>query len=115
MSYQKFMLRQANALAVAGVAASLTLEDRFRKKIREGRVALTAVAPTPLIAQEASRHLAGKPPSKATFEEAARIARQEARPITDIRGTGEYRARLVEVLTARALDEALTRAWVEDQ
>jgi carbon-monoxide dehydrogenase medium subunit len=110
MSYKKFMLREANALAVAGVAAMLALEGGSAGKILESRIALTAVAPKPVIAREAAARLKGKAPSKEVFGEAARVARQEARPITDIRGTDEYRADLVEVLTARALSEALRRA-----
>jgi carbon-monoxide dehydrogenase medium subunit len=104
------MLREANALAVAGVAAMLALEGGSTGKILESRIALTAVAPKPVIAREAAARLRGKAPSKEVFGEAARVARQEARPITDIRGTDEYRADLVEVLTARALSEALRRA-----
>lgn len=122
MSYQKFMLRGANALAVAGVAAMLVLEgggDTLPEgaeagAILESRIVLTAVAPTPVIAGKAAGHLTGKPPSDNLIREAARIARQEARPITDIRGTAEYRSELVEVLTRRALQEALARARPED-
>jgi carbon-monoxide dehydrogenase medium subunit len=123
MSYQKFMLRGANALAVAGVAAMLVLESGEPDKvpdgagsnsILEGRIVLTAVAPTPVIARKAGGHLTGKPPSRRVFEEAASIARQEAKPITDIRGTAGYRSELVEVLTKRALEEALARARTED-
>ena len=113
MSYRKFMLRGANALAVAGVAAMLRLDDGSTGTILDSCIAMTAVAPTPLIAGQASVHLTGKAASRALFSEAARIASREAKPITDIRGTGEYRAQLVEVLTARALEEALTRARAE--
>jgi carbon-monoxide dehydrogenase medium subunit len=110
MSYKKFMLRGANALAVAGVAGMLVLEDGAANTILESRIVLTAVAARPLIAEKASGYLTGKQPSKEVFKQAARMARQEAEPITDIRGTAEYRAQLVEVLTGRALEEALTRA-----
>ena len=110
MSYQKFMLRGANALAVAGVAARLTVAGGAKGKISESCIAMTAVAPKPLIAYEACEFLKGKPASKNMFEEAAKIARRAARPITDIRGTEAYRYELVEVLTKRALEEALTRA-----
>jgi carbon-monoxide dehydrogenase medium subunit len=122
MSYQKFMLRGANALAVAGVAAMLVLERGGASKvpgsaatntILESRIVLTAVAPTPVIARKAGGHLTGKPPSEKLFEEAARIARQEAKPITDIRGTAGYRSELLEVLAKRALEEAFARAQTE--
>jgi carbon-monoxide dehydrogenase medium subunit len=113
MSYKKFMLRGANALAVAGVAAMLVLGDDPACAISKSRVVMTAVAPRPLIAHKASHYLRGKPPSEEVFMEAAQIAKQEAEPITDIRGTGEYRAQLVEVLTRRALEEALVRARIK--
>lgn len=99
-SYQRFALRSANALAVASVAAML----RRNGTIAEARVVLGAVAPVPLLAKRASGYLVGKTPS--AFPVAARIAREEANPITDVRGTREYRRELVEVLTARALAEA---------
>jgi carbon-monoxide dehydrogenase medium subunit len=71
---------------------------------------MTAVAPRPVIAREACAFLEGKEPSKEIFWEAAAIARDAARPIDDIRGTKEYRIELIEVLTRRALEEALSRA-----
>lgn len=114
MAYRKFMLRGANALAVAGVASTLALEGNGTEKIREGRIALTAVAPVPFLAREASEHLKGKRPSEAVFSKAAKIAAGEARPITDIRASREYRLQLVEVLTRRALGEALERARAKD-
>ncbi len=110
MSYQKFMLRGTNALAVAGVAARLTLTGGAMGKISESCIAMTAVAPKPLIAHEACTFLEGKQPSKDLFKEAAKLSRAAARPITDIRGTEKYRCELVEVLTVRALEEALARA-----
>jgi carbon-monoxide dehydrogenase medium subunit len=110
MSYQKFMLREANALAVAGVAARLTLSGGATAGISGSCIAMTAVAPKPLIAREACAFLDGKEPSGDLFGEAAKIARAASQPITDIRGTDEYRCELVEVLTYRALEEALVRA-----
>ncbi|MCK4237470.1 MAG: xanthine dehydrogenase family protein subunit M [Candidatus Krumholzibacteria bacterium] len=110
ISYRKFMLRGANALAVAGVAASITLEEGAKEAISESCIVLTAVAPRPLIAREAGEHLKGKPTSRELFKEAAKIARRSAQPISDIRGTDRYRYELVEVLSLRALEEALARA-----
>ena len=107
ISYQKVMLRRANALAVASVAAKITLE---KGKISEASVVLGAVAPTPFLASEASRSLLGKVPSDSLFHEAAVIARDESSPITDIRGSIWYRKQILEVLTQRALKEAQTRA-----
>ncbi|MBI2901774.1 MAG: FAD binding domain-containing protein [Planctomycetes bacterium] len=103
ISYQRFALRGANALAVASVAAMLRLDGA----IEDARVVLGAVAPIPLIAAKTSAFLIGKPTS--VFAEAAKIAREEARPISDVRGSKEYRLEIVEVLAARALAQAAER------
>ena len=110
ISYKKVMLRGANALAVAGVAAGLTLKEGL---IKNGLIVLGAVAPTPVVAKEASAALKGQPADNGLdnglFEKAAEIAARESRPIDDIRGSKQYRQELVRVLTKRALTEALSR------
>ncbi len=107
ISYQKVMMRKANALAVASVAAKITLNNG---KIENSAIVLGAVAPTPFLALEASSCLQGKVPSDSLFQKAAFIAKDESSPITDIRGSIWYRKQIVEVLTKRALREALSRA-----
>ncbi len=109
ISYQKVMLRKANALAVASVAAKITLNNG-KGKIEKASIVLGAVAPTPLLALEASEGLLGKAPSDSLFHKAALTAKDECSPITDIRGSIWYRKQIVEVLTQRALKEALSRA-----
>ncbi len=110
ISYQKVMLRKANALAVASVAAKITLNNG---KIEKAAVVLGAVAPTPLLASKASMYLEGKVPSDSVFHKAALLAKDESSPITDIRGSIWYRKQIIEVLTQRALREALSRAQEE--
>jgi len=105
--YVKYGLRDSTALAVAGVAVWLRMEG---KKCAEARVVLGAVAPTPLLAERASAVLAGTAPDEAVIAEAADAAAQEARPISDLRGSAEYRRELVRTLTARAAYTALERA-----
>jgi carbon-monoxide dehydrogenase medium subunit len=107
ISYRKFVLREANALAVASVASRLTLKDR---KIEKAAIVLGAVAPTPVLALKTSEFLVGKEPSPSLFERAALLAKDEARPISDIRGSIWYRKELISILTRRALIEALSRA-----
>ncbi len=107
ISYQKFALREANALAVASVASRLTLKDG---KIDRAAVVLGAVAPTPAEVLKASEFLSGKEPSQSLFEEASLIAKEEAKPISDIRGSIWYRKELIPILTRRALTEALLQA-----
>jgi len=107
ISYQKFTLREANALAVASVASRLTIKD---EKIEKAVIVLGAVAPTPVLASEASEFLYDKEPSDELFENAASIAKEESKPISDIRGTIWFRKELIDILTRRALAGALSRA-----
>jgi carbon-monoxide dehydrogenase medium subunit len=107
ISYQKFALREANALAVASVASRLTLKDG---KIDRAAVVLGAVAPTPIEALKTSEFLSGKEPSQSLFEDASLMAKKEAKPISDIRGSIWYRKELISILTRRALTEALLQA-----
>jgi carbon-monoxide dehydrogenase medium subunit len=67
------------------------------------RIALGAVAPTVIRVREAERLLAREGISAATAAEAARLARAEARPISDVRGEAEYRRELVAVLMEQAV------------
>jgi carbon-monoxide dehydrogenase medium subunit len=106
-AYKKFQLRGASALAVVGGAARLTLRDR---KIEKARVAIGAAAPTPLLIDEVSVFLEGKEPTEKNFHHAGTLAGKSVRPITDLRGSEEYRRDLAEVLAVRALKSALERA-----
>lgn len=67
------------------------------------RIALGAVAPTVIRARDAERLLNARGLSAATAAEAAKLARAAAKPITDVRGSAEYRLELVEAITEQAL------------
>jgi carbon-monoxide dehydrogenase medium subunit len=67
------------------------------------RIALGAVAPTVIRIRDAERLLNTRGLSAATVAEAANLARAAARPITDVRGSAEYRLQLVKALTGQAL------------
>jgi carbon-monoxide dehydrogenase medium subunit len=107
-AYLRFIPRNEMDIAEVGVGASLTLDEQGT--ISGARIALAAVAPTPLFVPEAGDSLAGSAPSEESFRRAAQIARDASRPINDIRGTIEHRKHLVGVLTRRALERALERA-----
>ena len=107
--YHRFIPRNEMDIAVVGVGAAVTLDDA-KQSIRSARIALAAVAPTPLFAEEASELLTGREISDDTIAEAARAAQAIARPISDMRGTAEQRTHLVGVLTRRALNRAIERA-----
>jgi len=107
-AYARFQLRDGNAIAVASVGASLLLDADGR--VRDARIVLGAVAPVPKLVEAAGAVLTGKPPEVEGFEQAARIARENAEPISDVRASAEHRRDLVQVLTRRALATAYRRA-----
>jgi carbon-monoxide dehydrogenase medium subunit len=108
-AYERFIPRNEMDIAVAGAASWVQL-DEARETIKQARVALAAIAPTPKLAMEAGDWLAGKPAAAATFAEAGELAKKVALPIDDMRGTAEYRVHLVGVLTKRTLARAVERA-----
>ncbi|MBI2917145.1 MAG: xanthine dehydrogenase family protein subunit M [Chloroflexi bacterium] len=105
--YIKLSPRAAMDCAVVGVAAVVTLEDG---KCKDCRIALGAVAPTPLRPRSAEDLLRGKPLDPGLRERAGQAAMEEAKPITDVRGSAEYRKEMVKVLTRRAVQQAFQRA-----
>ena len=105
--YLRFIPRNEMDIAVAGVGVSVVLDNG---NIKEARVALASVAPTPLFVAAAGQAISGKPANEDTVRIASAIARDAAKPITDMRGTIEYRTHLCEVLTRRALIKAIERA-----
>jgi len=107
-AYLKLMRRKAMDLALVGVAASLTL-DGDEKVCKDARIALGAVAPTPIRALKAEEVLLNKEINEDLAAEAGRVASQEARPISDIRASEEYRREMIGVLTKRAIMEAFKR------
>ncbi len=111
-AYLRFTPRREMDIAVAGAGAWVRLSDDGAA-IVEARIALSAVAPTPLTAQAAGDSLAGQPPTAEVLGRAADLAMQAARPIDDVRGAAEQRRHLVGVLTRRALDRALQRAGLQ--
>ncbi len=124
-AFLKLGLRQAQAISVVNVAATVEFDDRRPaeedeagggataaaahpvlrgiRRVRRARIALGAVAPTILRASEAEASLAGQELGDAAIERAAELAAAAARPISDIRGSAEYRREMVRVLTHRSL------------
>jgi len=96
--------RKAMAIAVVSVATRLTLNEA--DNILTARIALGSVAPIPMRALQAEAAMEGQPPSVALFTEAGQIAKTESSPISDIRASGDYRKKMVAVLTRRALEAA---------
>ncbi|MDA8335074.1 MAG: xanthine dehydrogenase family protein subunit M [Peptococcaceae bacterium] len=108
-TYLKFGLRRSGALAVVGVAAAVTMEG---PTVKDARIVLGAVAPVPFLAGEAAKTLYGREFTTELAEEAGRVAASECRPISDIRGSAEYRRDLVRVFTRRSLEKAVREGHV---
>ena len=107
-AYLKLMRRAALDLALVGVAAYVNLDAK--NVCTDVKIALGAVAPTPIRATSAEAVLLGKVLTEETAAQVGKVAGTECRPITDVRASQEYRCSMVEVLTKRALLQAMNRA-----
>ncbi len=93
-------------LALVGVAAWLRLDG---KTCIEARIALGAVAPTPIRARTSEAVITHKDLDEGQIDEAGKKASQEAKPIDDIRASKAYRTEMINVLTKRAIRRACER------
>lgn len=109
--YLRFTPRREMDIAVAGSGTWISLDEQGR--ISDARIALASVGPTPLRAETAEKKLIGEAPGGALLEDAGRLAAADARPISDTRGSADYRRTLVSVLTARALAACCKSLGVE--
>jgi carbon-monoxide dehydrogenase medium subunit len=102
--YAKLGLRQADAISVISVAVQVEADSDGRCHL--ARIAMGAVAPTPLRARAAEASLVGKPLDAEAISAAAHLAAEATHPITDLRATAGYRKRVAEVLVRRLLTQA---------
>ncbi len=107
--FLRFIPRNEMDIAVVNAAASVVLNGD-KNSVESARIAVGAVAPIPLFLPEAAEALAGNGISDEVVERAAEIAKEAARPISDMRGTVEQRKHLTAVLTKRAIRGAVERA-----
>jgi carbon-monoxide dehydrogenase medium subunit len=98
------MERKVGDFATAAVAVHLELSNGT---IGRAGIALTAVGPKNIQAAEAEARLAGAEPTEDAFAAAAHLAAQAASPVSDIRGSAEYKRHVVEVFVRRGLARAL--------
>ncbi len=106
-AYLRFIPRTEMDIAVAGAAVALTLDEGGR--CSAARVAIGAVAPTALAVPDAAAALIGSTLDEASLERAAAAAAAAASPISDKRGTADYRRKVVGVLVRRAAIAARAR------
>jgi carbon-monoxide dehydrogenase medium subunit len=107
-AFEKLGVRKALERSIVSVAALITLADDG-KTIQDARIALGAVAPTPMLAVDAAAGLCGKKATRKNFAAAAKTAAREARP-RGLRTSAVYSRLMVEQLTIRALARAYAAA-----
>ena len=107
--YMRFIPRNEMDIAVVGVGTSVELSDDG-SKFKDAQVSLASVAPTPLHVTSITDYLSGKDINDENIEKAGELAKDATKPISDMRGTAEYRQHLCTVLTKRSLKQSIERA-----
>jgi len=107
--YLKLSPRRAMDLAVVGVGIVLWLSNDG-SSCTDIRIALGAVAPVPIRAFKAEEIIRGQKLDNALLDETASLAAEETKPITDLRGSVEYRKEMVKVLTRRGIQQVIAQA-----
>lgn len=107
--YINLGVRKSCDCNVVNVASFIAL-DPADGSIKEARIVMGSVGPTPLRARSAETLLMGQKPSPTLFCKAGEAAGQDCTPIDDFRGTASYRKAMVGVLTKRTLDIACQQA-----
>ncbi len=113
--YIKFSPREMMDLAYVGVAVVYNL-GASAKIVTGVRIVLGAVAPIPLRAKRAEALLEGQRLTEALAQKVGEIAAEEAKPISDVRSTADYRRAMVSTMTKRALLNAAVGpapSWIE--
>jgi carbon-monoxide dehydrogenase medium subunit len=112
-SFYKLSVRRYMDIAIVNAAAFIAVnEDGF---ITDAKIALGSVAPTPIRAYEAEERLKGNTINDILLDEVGRLAQEASSPITDQRGTAEYRRIMVYRLTKRVVKEAYEQAVAQIQ
>ncbi|MEM4428108.1 MAG: xanthine dehydrogenase family protein subunit M, partial [Zestosphaera sp.] len=109
-SYVKVGRRNSFTLSVVAIAAVLKIRN---KRIEDVRIALNAVAPTPVRARSVESFLKGKEVRSDVIEGASELVLNDISPISDVRASAEYRKHISRVLVKDALLKALERAGLE--
>ena len=106
-AYLRFTPRTEMDIAVAGVGVRVSVENGI---CTDARVSIGAVAPTALLVTSAADALIGSSLDEAALAAAGQACKDSASPISDKRGTAEYRQKVVAVLCKRAITIAHKRA-----
>ena len=106
-AYEKLGLRTGGAIAVVSCAVSM---DQAGGECRRVRIGLGAVAPRAFRSSEAEQIMEGHMFSNDIAARAAEAAANSSQPISDVRGSAEYRHAMVRALVERALHAAYERS-----
>jgi len=99
-SFLKLGRRKTFTLSVVTAAACVELKDKMLKNVR---IALGAVAPTPIRAWRTEKFLIGQKISDKLVDGAAELAKTEVAPITDVRASAEYRREMSGALVSQGI------------
>jgi CO/xanthine dehydrogenase FAD-binding subunit len=105
--YVRLEYRRQMEIAVVGATALATIADG---NVTDARIAITALAPTIKRVVEAETVLVGTDGGERAIAAAAAAAAAGSSPISDVRGSADYRTAMAEVIARRAISGALTRA-----
>ncbi len=108
-AWVKFLPRTADDYATVSVACLVTLENGSNR-CRDARIALGSAATTPVRADAAEAALRGQELTPERLREAAQLVAGQVDPISDFRGSSDYKRDMAVVWTRRALEQALQRA-----
>jgi len=107
-AYEKYSIRGDTDIAIVGVASRIVIDkDGIVKK---ARLAMAAVAPRPIRAEDVEKMLIGKKLTNSLIEEAANKASQIISPISDQRASKEYRIEMIKVHTRKVLSRSYKEA-----
>ena len=102
--YFKLGLRNSMAISVASISLMLELKGKVCLK---ARIAVGAVAPTPVRIRKVEKNLEGKEINDKIIQECSALVREEIMPISDIRASAAYRNWVTPVLIGRAIQEVI--------
>lgn len=103
-AHYKFLPRSRDDYATVGIAVVLTLDAD--KKVQDIRIGMNSVGPTPMRATRAEQILTGQQLTDEVLNEAAQAASEDVDPISDIRGSSDYKREMVKVWVRRTVRQA---------
>ena len=108
-NYIRFIPRNEMDIAVVGTGVSVVISDN-KKNFESVRVSLASVGPTPIFVDGIDKEVSGQEINDESIRVVSNMAKNASKPISDMRGTAEFRQHLCEVLTRRALITSIERA-----